>query len=640
MSDKINEVYDGSSIDILEGLDAVRKRPGMYIGSTNSKGLHHCVWEIVDNSIDEYLGGHCTQIKITINKDGSLTVEDDGRGIPVDLHPKAKIPTVRVIYTILHAGGKFGSGAYKVAGGLHGVGASVVNALSEYVEIEVSRNGNIYLDRYEKGGKPVTKLNKKLELPIIGKSETTGTKVTFKPDETIFETVDFKFDVIEKRLQESAYLNKGLTIVLTDERTGETVTIYEEHGLEGYVAKINEDKETISPIITLSGVSNDIEMDISLQYTTEFTEQIIAYCNNIATIEGGTHVTGVKSGLTKLINSYVKELALSKDTLDGKDIRSGLVAVVSLKHPDPQYEGQTKTKLGSTDAKNASEDIINREGTFYFDIHVEDMKVIVENALKSLKRRKAEDRAKINFQSKEMQLKSNGKIAMCNGRDKTKNELYAVEGDSAGGTAKQGRDRSFQAVLPLKGKGLNVEKNSVERVMNNLEITTLFAALGCGLGEQFDIEKLDFDKFILLMDADVDGSHIRMLLLTLLYRYARPLIEGGHIYRAVPPLYKLTIDKKKSKVPFIYAYSEKEKEKFMAKYGNSIKNIQRFKGLGEMNADQLWETTMNPETRKLVRITIDNAMEAELITTMLMGSKVEPRKEFIFKEALNAKIDA
>lgn len=637
---KTQEKYDSSSITILEGLEAVRVRPGMYIGSTNSKGLHHLVWEILDNSIDEYLAGHGTKVDVTIHQDGSISIEDDGRGLPTEVHPQAKIPTPRVIFTVLHAGGKFGDGGYSFAGGLHGVGAAVVNALSERLEIEVHKNGKIHQDVFEHGGKPIAHLSKKKELPIIGTTEKQGTVVRFTPDKTIFETVDFQFDIIKKRLQESAYLNKGLTLTLSDERTDESIVLFEEKGIEGFIHQLNEDRETITPVFSISGVSQNIEMDISFQYTTDFNEQIIAYCNNIATVEGGTHVTGLKTGLTRMINQYVRDLNLYKDTLDGRDIRTGLVAVISLKHPNPQYEGQTKTKLGSTDARSAVEDIMMREGVRFFDAFIEEVKAIVENAIKAIKVRKAEDRARINLQSKDIRLQTNGKLASCLTKDRKIRELFIVEGDSAGGTAKAGRDRKFQAILPLRGKVLNVEKTSIEKALKNAEITTLFSALGCGFGDQFDITKLEYDKVVILTDADVDGSHIRTLLLTLFYRFAPELVASGHVYRGMPPLYKINLEKKKGSSDYAYAFTDKEKEMLLKKHGKRVKGMQRFKGLGEMSTEQLWETTLDPNTRKLAQIKIESAVEADLVTSLLMGSKVEPRKEFIIKESNRANVDA
>jgi DNA gyrase subunit B len=632
--------YDGSSITILEGLDAVRVRPGMYIGSTGPKGLHHLVWEILDNAIDEHLAGYCTEIKVTLHKDGSVTVEDNGRGIPVDIHPQAKIPTARVIFTTLHAGGKFDRSTYKISGGLHGVGASVVNALSEWLDVEIYREGKVHHDRYENGGKPVVELTQKGTLPEIGKADHTGTKIRFKPDRAIFETVEFSFETVRKRLQETAYLNKGLILWLFDERTAESVRFCEERGIEGLVKRLNADREATGEIISFSGVSNGIEIDIALQYTREFTEQIISYCNNIATVEGGTHVTGFKAGWTKLVNQYAKELRLAKEPFDGRDIRSGMVAVISIRHPDPQYEGQVKARLGSSDAKSAVEDCIIREGARFFDRHVDELKHIVEQAERALKVRKAEDRARINLQSKEIQLQTNGKLASCLTRDKSKRELFIVEGDSAGGTAKQGRDRNFQAILPIRGKILNIEKNSIDRALKNVEITTLFSALGCGFGDQFDLSKLEYDKIIIMTDADVDGSHIRTLLLTLFYRYAPELILKGHIYRAIPPLYRLELEKKKGLPPYVYAYSDAERDRLREKYGRHVvKDIQRYKGLGEMSSEQLWETTMNPKTRRLGLIQIEDAVEADVITTLLMGAKVEPRREFIIQEAPNANVD-
>lgn len=633
------ERYDGSSITILEGLEAVRARPGMYIGSTGAKGLHHLVWEILDNSIDEHLAGYCTEIQVTIHEDGSVTVLDNGRGIPVDIHPQAQIPSLRVIFTTLHAGGKFNRSTYKISGGLHGVGAAVVNALSEWFEVEVYRDGKVHYDRYENGGRPVVPLTKKGTLPTRGSTNKTGTKIRFKPDPSIFETVNVSFDVIRKRIQETAYLNRGLALSLFDERTGEEVRFLEEQGIKGLVEHLNANKEVLGGVISFSGASGDIEVDVAVQYVNEFNEQIISYCNNIATVEGGTHVTGFKTGWTRLVNQYAKDLGLARDSYDGRDIRTGLVAVLSIRHPDPQYEGQTKTKLGSTDARAAVEECVMREGARFFDRHVEELKTIVSQAERALRLRRAEERARINLQSKEFHLQTNGKLASCLSRDKTKRELFIVEGDSAGGTAKQGRDREFQAILPLRGKILNIEKNSIDRALKNVEITTLFSALGCGFGQQFDISKLEYDKIIIMTDADVDGSHIRTLLLTLFYRYAPELILNGHVYRAIPPLYRIELARKRGKASYVYAYSDMERDRYLEKYGGDVRSVQRFKGLGEMSAEQLWETTMNPETRRLGRITIENAVEADVITSILMGTKVEPRREFIIQEAPKANID-
>lgn len=630
--------YDGSSIDILDGLEAVRKRPGMYIGSTGTKGLHHLIWEVADNSIDEHLGGHCHNIAVTIRKDNSIEISDDGRGIPVDVHPKTGYSAARVIFTILHAGGKFNNNGYAFSGGLHGVGASVVNALSTYLEVEIHKDGNIYFDRYENGGNPSVKLNKKGELPIIGQTDRTGTTVRFLPDKTIFETTTWNMETIERRMQESAFLNKGLTIVLKNEKTGYEKTFHEERGIEGFLTLMNEDKNKLTDIISFSGKSNGILVDVAMQYTSEFSEQVISYCNNITTIEGGTHVTGLRSGLTRLMNNYGKELGMTKETLDGKDIRTGLVAVISVKHPDPQYEGQTKGKLGSTDARSAVEDVVMNEAPKHFDVFVEDAKTILENALKALKMRKAEDKAKVNFQSKGIQLQTNGKLTNAQSRNPEECELFIVEGDSAGGTAKSGRDRRTQAILPLRGKVLNVEKTSQDKALKNAEIQTLFSALGCGFGDTFDIKKLRYKKIIILTDADVDGSHIRTLLLTLIYRYAPELIHEGLIYRGLPPLYKVVLNGTGKKELFHYAYSEKELGELKKEFGTKIKNIQRFKGLGEMNEDQLWDTTMNPETRRLGRIQIESAMEADRVTSLLMGDKVEPRRQFIYDHASDATI--
>lgn len=646
MSNVENNNYDSSSIDILEGLEAVRKRPGMYIGSTNSKGLHHLIWEIIDNSIDEHLAGFCTEIKLTINKDDSITISDNGRGIPVGVHPKKKITAERVIFTILHAGGKFGGGGYKVSGGLHGVGASVVNALSKYVEVEVYRDGNIYYDRYENGGNPVVKLSPNGELLPTGKSKENGTKVTFLPDDTIFETTEWKPDVIKKRIKEMSYLNKGLRIIFTDNRTGEVVEFHEEDGIVGFIKELNENTETITEPVYISGTSNEIDVEVAFQYTKEFNEQIISYCNNIATVEGGTHVTGLKTAITRIINNYAKELGVIKEkdnAFEGRDVRNGFISIVSIKHTNPQYEGQTKTKLGNTDAKGAVDDVFSTEGVKFFDRNIDTLKIIIDNAVKSVKIRKQEDKVRANLNSKEMLLQTNGKLAHCTSKDPNISEIIIVEGDSAGGSAKQGRDRKIQAILPLKGKVLNVEKGSIEKILANKEIGTFFSALGCGYGEDFDIAKLKYSKIIILTDADVDGSHIRTLLLTLIYRYMPGLIFENKVYKGIPPLYKVThtTTRGRKKVEtFKYAYSDDGLEKIKKELGNSILSIQRYKGLGEMSAEQLWDTTLNPDTRLIARIPIEDAVEADKVTNLLMGSKVEPRRNFIMEEAKNAEIDS
>ena len=633
MPKKNNEKYNGNSIDVLEGLEAVRIRPGMYIGSTGSKGLHHCVFEIVDNSIDESLAGYCDNIYISINKDNSITVEDNGRGIPVDIHPKMKIPTVRVIYTVLHAGGKFREGAYVKSGGLHGVGASVVNALSKWVEVEVYRDGNIYLDRYENGGNPVTKLVKD-ELPIIGKTEKNGTKVTFLPDDTIFETTEWKADYLSNRFKEMAYLNKGIKITFENKKTGEIEVFHSEKGIEGFIDELTENKTNLTDTIFITGSYNNIEAEIAFKISDEFGEHLASYCNNISTIEGGSHVTGFKSGLTKAINSYAKDFNL-KANLDGKDIRTGITAIISIKHSNPQYEGQTKTKLGNSDAKIAVENILINEAPKFFDRNYETLKTIIDNAKKMMSLREKEDVKKIPI-PKETYINSH-KLASCSSNNADECELSIVEGDSAGGTAKQARNRKYQAILALRGKPTNVEKATLEKVLNNQEFRTLISALNCGYGEDLDISKIRYKKIIILTDADVDGAHIRTLLMTFFYRYMKEVILSGYLYIAEPPLYK--ISKKVNKKEIIkYAYSDSELEKIKKEMRAPI-SIQRYKGLGEMNEDQLHETVFDPKTRRLYQISIDDAIMADRLTEMLMGDVVAPRRDFIIKHSNEANID-
>ena len=504
---KVNDIYDGSSIDVLEGLEAVRVRPGMYIGSTNSKGLHHMIWEIIDNSIDEALAGFCDLITLTVNADGSISIEDNGRGIPVDIHPKMKIPTVRVIYTVLHAGGKFKEGAYKASGGLHGVGASVVNALSTFVEVEVYKDGKIYVDRYENGGKPVTKLNKDGSLPSVGKTNKVGTKVTFMPDDTIFETTEWKTDVIRKRINEMAYLNQGIKILYKNEMTGEEELFYKETGLVGFVEELTEDKVNLTDVIHIKGSSNNIEVEVALRLSDETGEHLVSYCNNIATTEGGTHITGFKGGLTRLINTYAKNNFNVKESFDGRDIRNGITAIVSIRHTNPQYEGQTKTKLGNTDAKGAVEDVLNTIGQQVFDRNYEALKIIIDNALKMFKDRQKEEAKKTNEIKESYEISH--KLATCNSKDPNECEIFLVEGDSAGGTSKKGRYRKYQAILPLRGKILNVEKQSISKILDNEEIRTMIGAFGCGYGEDCNPDKARYKKIVILTDADMQMSPIQ-----------------------------------------------------------------------------------------------------------------------------------
>ena len=638
--------YSGSDIVILEGLEAVRKRPGMYIGSTGTRGLHHMIWEILDNGIDEHLAGFCNELHLTLLKDGGVVVEDNGRGVPVDIHPTKKIPTARVVYTVLHAGGKFNSDVYKVSGGLHGVGASVVNALSSHMIVEIRRDGKVYRDEYKDGGKPVTKLEKGL-LPVVGTymKNKTGTKVTFYPDDSIFETVEFKPETIRKKLKEIAYLNKNLKIVFKDEHTGEERTYLEEFGIQSYIKYINRDTAVLhDDVIYIEGKSGDIEVEVAFQYTQNYSEQINAYCNRINVADGGTLVTGFKTALTRIMNQYARELNFLKnkeDNFDGKDIRNGLVAIVSIKHPDPQFESQTKNKLGNTDAKTAVDEVFNREAQRYFDKNVEVLKRILENVHKSFKARTASDKARKGVMKQLLDVDTKSKLAACSSKKSEECEIYIVEGDSAGGTVKTARNRRTQAVLPLRGKILNVEKAPLEKILVNNEIKTMIAAFGCGIGENFDIKKLRYDKIIILTDADVDGAHISTLLLTFFYRFMPELIYQGKVYRGLPPLYRVSYEdkkgKKKNKVSE-YLFNDFELEKFR-KTGKKILELQRYKGLGEMDDTQLWETTLDPESRILAQVSISDTVEADEVTDILMGSNVPPRRQFIMDEAKYANLD-
>jgi len=641
------EQYNGSQIVVLEGLEAVRKRPGMYIGSTGTRGLHHLIWEILDNGIDEHLAGFCNHIDIILKKDGGLMIKDNGRGVPVDIHPTKKIPTVRVVYTILHAGGKFGGSVYKVSGGLHGVGASVVNALSSRMIVEVRRNGEVYRDEYRNGGEPVTELVKGL-LPVVGKcnKSDTGTTVTFYPDETIFETTEFKVETIKKKLKEIAFLNKNLEIRFVDEMSGTERIYCEEFGIKSFINYLVRDMMPIhDEVVYAEGSSGEIEVELAFQYTNSYSEQINAYCNRINVVDGGTLVTGFKMALTRVMNQYARELGVLKDkdeNFDGKDIRNGLVAIISIKHPDPQFEGQTKTKLGNTDAKSAVDEVFTAEVQRYFDKNVEQLKKILDNSMKSYNARKAGDKARSAVLKQLNDVDTRSKLASCSSKKPEECEVYIVEGDSAGGTVKTARNRKTQAVLPLRGKILNVEKATLEKILVNNEIKSMIASFGCGIGDEFDISKLRFDKIIILTDADVDGAHISTLLLTFFYRFMPELINEGKIYRGLPPLYKVEYEstgKAKKKKESQYIFNDFELEKFKKISGNKILNVQRYKGLGEMDADQLWETTLNPETRILAQVSISDTVEADEITTTLMSSNVPPRREFIMEEAKYAKLD-
>ena len=630
MLEENKQSYDESQIQVLEGLEAVRKRPGMYIGSTSSRGLHHLVYEIVDNSIDEALAGFCKNIEVAINEDNSITVVDDGRGMPVGIHPKMGKATVEVIMTVLHAGGKFGGGGYKVSGGLHGVGASVVNALSEYCEVTVKREGFIWQQKYSRG-------NVLCDLTKIGESDEHGTKVLFKPDHEIFEDTVFDFEVLASRLRELAFLNKGIAITLTDKREGEerVEKFHYEGGIKEFVSYLNRNKEVLheSPIY-VEGEKDGIIAEIALQYNDGYNENLYSFANNIDTIEGGTHLAGFKSALTRAINDYAKRFGHIKDNdknLSGDDAREGLTAVVSVKISEPQFEGQTKTKLGNSEVRGVVDSIVAEGVSIFLEENPAVGKIIIDKALMAARARDAARKAR-ELTRKSVLERSTlpGKLADCSSKDPAECEIYIVEGDSAGGSAKQGRDRKFQAILPLRGKILNVEKQRLDRILNADSIRSMVTAFGAGIGKDFDVEKLRYNRIIIMTDADVDGAHIRTLLLTFFYRYMRPLIDEGHVFIAQPPLFKVSKGKREE-----YAYTELELEKILEDFGgkDSSINIQRYKGLGEMNANQLWDTTMDPEHRILKKATVSDAIAADEIFTILMGDKVEPRREFIQKNA-------
>ncbi|EHK2364379.1 DNA topoisomerase (ATP-hydrolyzing) subunit B [Clostridium perfringens] len=627
-----NQNYDASQIQVLEGLEAVRKRPGMYIGSTSSRGLHHLVYEIVDNSIDEALAGYCKNIKVYIHKDNSVTVVDDGRGMPVGIHPKMGKPTVEVIMTVLHAGGKFGGGGYKVSGGLHGVGASVVNALSELCEVIVTRDGYVWKQSYKRGA-VLTGLER------IGEAEGSGTKVHFKPDHEIFEETEYDFEILSQRLRELAFLNKGINITLIDEREDEVKeeVYHYEGGIKSFVSYLNRNKEVLhDEPIYVEGLKDGIAVEVSLQYHDGFNENIFTFANNIDTVEGGTHLAGFKTALTRVMNDYGRRFGHLKESdknLSGDDIREGLTAVVSVKISEPQFEGQTKTKLGNSEVRSAVDSISGEGISTFLEENPEVGKIIIEKALLASRAREAARRARELTRKSVLERSSlPGKLADCSSKDPKECEIYIVEGDSAGGSAKQGRDRKFQAILPLRGKIMNVEKQRLDKILGSDTIRSMVTAIGAGIGPEFDIEKIRYNRIIIMTDADVDGAHIRTLLLTFFYRYMRDLVEQGHVYIAQPPLYKISKGKQER-----YAYSDAAADEIIEEFGgkDSSVNVQRYKGLGEMNAGQLWETTMDPESRILLRADIEDAMVADEIFTILMGDKVEPRREFIQKNAKN-----
>ena len=636
-----NNTYDADSITVLEGLEAVRKRPGMYIGSVSTKGLNHLIYEIVDNAVDEHLAGFCTEIHVTLEKDGSATISDNGRGVPVGMHAKG-VSAERIVYTTLHAGGKYDDSAYKTSGGLHGVGSSVVNALSAYMDVQVSRDGYIHHDRYERGI-PVVELEDGL-LPTLGKTRKTGTKVNFLPDDTIFEKTKFKAEEVKSRMHETTYLNPNLTIIFEDLRGTEPehIVYHEPDGILGFIRELNAKKESVHEPVYFKGEADGIEVEVAFQYVNEFHENILGFCNNIYNSEGGTHLTGFKTTFTTVINQYARELGILKDkdpNFTGADVRNGMTAIVSIKHPDPRFEGQTKTKLDNPDASKATGKVVGEEIVRFFDRNLETLKNVIGCAEKAAKIRKTEEKAKTNLLTKQKySFDSNGKLANCESRDASKCEIFIVEGDSAGGSAKTARDRMYQAILPIRGKILNVEKASIDKVLANAEIKTMINAFGCGFsegyGNDFDITKLRYDKIIIMADADVDGAHISTLLLTLFYRFMPELIQEGHVYIAMPPLYKAMPKKGEEE----YLYDDKALEKYRKTHDGPF-TLQRYKGLGEMDADQLWETTLNPKTRLLKLVEIEDGRMASSVTEMLMGTEVPPRRAFIYENATEAELD-
>ena len=636
-----NNTYDAGSISVLEGLEAVRKRPGMYIGSVSTKGLNHLIYEIVDNSVDEHLAGFCTEIRVVLEKDGTATVTDNGRGIPVDMHQKG-ISAARLVFTTLHAGGKFDDSAYKTSGGLHGVGSSVVNALSTYMDVKISRDGAVYHDRYERGV-PVIELENGL-LPKIGKTKKTGTTINFLPDDTIFEKTKFRAEEVKSRLHETAYLNPELTIIFEDKRGDQTehIEYHEPEGIIGFIRDLNKKKEALHEPVYFNGEADGIEVEAAFQYVNEFHENVLGFCNNIYNAEGGTHLTGFKTTFTTVMNQYAREIGIlkEKDTnFTGADIRNGMTAIISIKHPDPRFEGQTKTKLDNPDAAKAVGKVAGDEIVLYFDRNLDVLKTVLSSAEKAAKIRKTEEKAKTNLLTKQKySFDSNGKLANCESRDPKKCEIFIVEGDSAGGSAKTARNRNFQAILPIRGKILNVEKASIDKVLANAEIKTMINAFGCGFsegyGNDFDITKLRYDKIIIMADADVDGAHISTLLLTLFYRFMPELIYEGHVYIAMPPLYKAMPKSGEEE----YLYDDKALEKYRRTHKGPF-TLQRYKGLGEMDAEQLWETTLDPKRRLLKLVEIEDARMASGVTEMLMGTEVPPRRAFIYENATEAELD-